>query len=76
MNLEDKVLHIIHNILNVPAEKLSLQSSSENIEGWDSLKHMNLILALEEAFEVSLTDEEIIDMQNVEVIIRTIKGHL
>ena len=40
------------------------ESSPDNIESWDSLKHMNLIIALEEEFEVTFTDNEIFKMMN------------
>jgi acyl carrier protein len=30
----------------------------DNVPSWDSLKHMNLVLALEEEFKVSIPDED------------------
>ncbi len=74
MNLEEKVLKIVSNVMEIPVGQLGLQSSSDNVENWDSLRQMNLILALEEEFNVSFTDEEIINMQNVEKIIKTLKS--
>lgn len=29
------------------------------IESWDSLKHMNLVIALEDEFQITIPDEEI-----------------
>jgi acyl carrier protein len=40
-------------------EKLNENSSVDNIENWDSLKHMNLVIALEEEFEISIPDDEV-----------------
>jgi len=72
MNLEEKVLKIVSNVMEIPVGQLDVQSSSDTVENWDSLRQMNLTLALEEEFKVSFTDEEIINMQNVEKIIKTL----
>lgn len=45
-------------VLGVDAAAITADSSSDTIESWDSLRHMNLVLALEEEFGVSIPDEE------------------
>ena len=47
------VFTIISKILKVPMENISIDSTSDTIENWDSLGHMNLILALEEELQIS-----------------------
>ena len=37
---------------------LTEDSSSDTLPQWDSLRHMNLVLALEDEFGVSIPDEE------------------
>jgi len=76
MNLEEKVLKIVSSVMEIPVEQLNVRSSSETVKSWDSLRQMNLTLALEEAFDVSFTDEELIEMQSVEVIIQTLKNRV
>jgi acyl carrier protein len=49
---------IMGTILKVDPGVLGPSSSSDTIDTWDSLKHMNLILALEEEFGVSIPDDE------------------
>ena len=70
----DRVLKIVSQVMDVPVEQLSKMSSPDNVENWDSVKHMNLILGLEEEFCVSFTDEEIVDLLSVEIIVETLKG--
>ncbi|WP_028301811.1 acyl carrier protein [Oceanospirillum beijerinckii] len=67
--MRDKIIAIIADVLEVEASDLSEQSSPSSIESWDSLKHMNIILALEEEFDVELDDEEITDMNSIALII-------
>ncbi|MDR0603981.1 MAG: acyl carrier protein [Bacteroidales bacterium] len=52
------------------------QSSQQDIEKWDSLGHLNLIVALEEEFDVLFEPEEIAEMTSVQKIISKIEAHL
>ncbi len=72
----DEVLKVISSIIGVPVEKLNENSSPETVEYWDSFKHMNLILALEEEFKVTFSDKEITEMRNVKSILETLKRHI
>ncbi len=67
---------IVSQVMNVPVEALSVDSSPDTVENWDSLKHMNLILALEEEFNVTFSDEDIVQLLSVEIIIETSLRHL
>lgn len=67
--MKDRVYKIVSQIMDVPIEQLNGDSSPDTIENWDSLRHMNLILALEEEFGVQFTDEQIVIMLNVELIV-------
>ena len=41
----------------------SRKLSADNVEEWDSLSHMNLIVAIEKEFKISFTLEEL-ELQN------------
>ena len=62
--------------MEIPVEQLNMQSSTDTVESWDSLRQMNLILALEEEFSLAFTDEEIVDMQSVEIVVETLKNRV
>ncbi len=55
-------------VFEVPFESIADDASSDNIENWDSLRHLNLILALEEEFGVSIADEEVGNLVNYKLI--------
>lgn len=59
--MESRVKKVMSEVLNINADSINNDSSPFNIENWDSLKHMNLIVALEEEFKVQFDDEEIVD---------------
>lgn len=50
-------------------------ASPERISGWDSLTHLNMTVALEEAFGVTLSTDDIMQMQNVGAIRQVLRAH-
>ncbi len=61
-------------VLEIPNENIDDGSSPDTIESWDSLRHMNLIVALEEKFKIQFTDEEIVEMMSFSIIESIING--
>jgi acyl carrier protein len=45
----------------------------KNVDAWDSLKHMELIVALEQSFDIQLSFDEIVAMQSVSEIKRVLR---
>lgn len=72
--LEEKVKNIMSAVFEIPVEQIKDNSSADTIESWDSLKHMNLIVALEEEFKIEFTDDEIIEMMNYLLILEVLKN--
>ena len=72
--IDQKVYKIISQIMNIPLEQINENSSYENIENWDSLQHMNLVMALEEDFKVQLTEDDVVKIISAKAIIETLKN--
>jgi len=70
--MRDKILTIVSRVLNVPVGDLTDASSPDTIKNWDSLKHMALVLAIEEELRVTFSDEEIVKTVTVGGIIETV----
>ncbi len=64
----EQVRGIVSDIFQVSIEQVSAESSPETIEAWDSLQHLNLVLALEQEFGVGFNPEEIASMLSVKEI--------
>ena len=56
--MEDKIIEIAASIFGMDPRKLSIKSSRDEIEKWDSLAHVMLIAEIEEQFGVSIPFEE------------------
>jgi len=74
--IEDKLKRIMSKILKINASDINADSSPDNIDTWDSLMHMNLVLSLEQNFSVSFDDEEIIQLLSYEIILATLDEKL
>ncbi len=53
------------DLFGVPAERITATSSPETLENWDSVQHLNLVLALEEKFGLQLSPEEVEQMKSI-----------
>jgi acyl carrier protein len=63
-----KIKQIMSAVFELPVESIIDDASIDNIENWDSLRHLNLILALEEEFGVSIPDDEVGNLLNYKLI--------
>ncbi len=72
--MEDRIKQVISDVFNIDVNSVNNKTSTKNIENWDSLKHMNLIIALEEEFNIEFSDEEILTSMNYESILTILEG--
>ena len=63
-----KLKKVISNVLGVSIEAINDNSSPDSIDKWDSLSHLNLVMAIEAEFDVELTPEDSMDMLSVKLI--------
>jgi acyl carrier protein len=74
LNLE-RLHRTVGQVLGVPAALLSDAASPITIHTWDSLNHLNLVMALEGEFQVSLTAQDVLDMRNVGLVKTVLRDH-
>jgi acyl carrier protein len=70
--LFDRVRGIAADVLEVPITQVTPDSSPETLETWDSVHHLNLVLALEQEFNLQFEPEEIDQLDNVGEIVTVI----
>lgn len=71
--MEEKLCQIMCEVFKVPLGQITHETGVEMIESWDSLNHINLILALEREFEMTFAPEEIIKMVSFPEILDVLK---
>ena len=71
----EKVKEIIVDTLSCDEEKVALEASLTEDLGADSLDAVELNMALEEAFEISIPDEELANFKTVQDIVTYIENN-
>lgn len=57
---------IVIESLHIPAQSYTPDLRLGDIEQWDSIAHLDLVCAIEEAFDLRLTGDEIVDLTGLE----------
>ncbi len=70
--MELKLQKIMAKSLGVKEKNITENSSMENMDTWNSLNHINLIVDIEDGYGVNFTDEEIIELTSYKKIIEII----
>lgn len=66
---EQKVKEVMAAVLEIETTEINENSSMDNVKQWDSLHHMNMVLALEEEFSVSIPDEDAANATSYRLIV-------
>lgn len=66
--MDSKLQSIFVEILQVPPDRIHAGTSTDTEAEWDSLRHMNLIFAIEDAFGIRFDDDEIAALTSIEKI--------
>ena len=64
--IEKRVIKTIATSFNIDQSKVKLSDTKKDIESWDSIGHLHLIMNLEAEFEIGLTVDEITRINSVE----------
>ena len=70
--IQQKLTSVFRDLFDSPNLEITEATTAEDVEGWDSIMHVNLIVAVEKAFGVSFTTKEVMGMTNVGDLIQLI----
>ena len=59
---------VIATVLSVSPDAIGPDASQDTLKSWDSLKHMNLVLAIEQTFGVEIPDEDAAEITSYALI--------
>ena len=68
MKVRQRIISVMAAVFEVDFSEIPENASPGVIEKWDSLRHMNLVLALEEEFNVRFNDNEFAELITVPLI--------
>ena len=69
-----KVTEVFADNLDVDDLSLNETTTADDVEGWDSLTHVQLVVAVEKAFKIRFNAKEIQSWKNVGELIDSIQS--
>lgn len=70
--MDNRILNVLSAVMDLAPEQISEQTSVETVPQWDSLKHLKLVLALENDFDLEFSDQEIHALTGYECICKVL----
>jgi len=74
--LRERVNDIFREVFDDDSIQVTDAMTAKDVEEWDSLNHINLIVAVERAFKVKFTVKEVSNLANVGEFIALIRSKL
>ncbi|MCV3450647.1 acyl carrier protein [Campylobacter lari] len=71
--MENKFYEILENILEVKVDENS-NLSMQNCKNWTSLNHIDIIMSLEEEFEIKFSKDELNQLKSQNELLQAIKS--
>jgi acyl carrier protein len=72
----EQVRSIAADLFEAPAAHITAESSPETLENWDSVQHLNLVLGLEQQFNIQFEPEEMDRMKTIGAVAELVASKL
>ena len=72
--MKEKVIEIIAQVLGVPTSDVTVDTEIGELDEWDSLRNMQIFSSLQEVFSVKISQDMLVDLENVSDIIELIES--
>ena len=72
---EGQLKQVMADVFDIDANTISDSTSVDSVKEWDSLKHLNLVLALEQQFNVTFSVEQTVEMLSYPLIKTVLAEH-
>ena len=69
-----RLAEIFQDVFDEDLIEVTPELSAQDVDGWDSLTHIRLILTVEKAFKIKFSTSEIGKLENVGDLVRLIKS--
>ncbi len=69
-----RLTKIFEDVFDEDSIVVTPELSAKDVDGWDSLTHIRLMLTVEKAFKIKFSTSEVGKLQNVGELVRLIEG--
>ena len=71
--MDDKLVKLLSDVFEIKETEITIDLVKDDIDSWDSLKQMDLVLSIENNYDISLEMGEIVKMSSVKSIVEMIE---
>jgi acyl carrier protein len=71
--VEDEIRAVMAQVLRLPVDRIGADAAIGNLPNWDSTAHMRMMLALEDAFGITLDETHMVEMTSLARIRATVE---
>ena len=71
--MKEKIIDIISDVLKIKKSNISLKTTMNKVEHWDSLKQMQIIIAIEDEFNIKFSEDNLSEANSVKKLIEATK---
>ena len=76
MSTLEQLNSILRTVFDNPSLAVRPDTTADEVDGWDSLSHVNVVLAVEGAFQIRFSQKELLSFQKVGDMVEGIDRHL
>ena len=76
MTTQETLNSIFQEVFDDDTIQIHPRMTANDVEGWDSLSHVNLILAIETRFQIRFSQKELLTFKNVGDLLQSIEAKI
>jgi acyl carrier protein len=76
MELQNRLTQIFREVFDDDDINITPEMTANDVDGWDSLSHVNLIIAIETRFGIEFSQKELLTFKNVGDLINSIQSKI
>lgn len=76
MELQDRLNRVFREVFDSDEICVTPEMTANDVEGWDSLSHVNLIVAIESCFKIKFSQKELLTFKNVGDLLASIRSKI
>jgi acyl carrier protein len=69
-----RLTEIFQDVFDEDSIEVTPKLSADDVDGWDSLTHIRLVLTIEKAFKIKFSTSEIVQLENVGDLVALIQA--
>ena len=73
--ISNKIKSLMAIVFECDVEDIRDSTSPNTLDNWDSIRHMNFIVSLEDEFEIELSSNEIEEISSLQKAVKIISKH-